>query len=374
MKKYQQLIPLNPKEKIFIKAHATLDVEGWGNPELSIETDLNVQKIRREEEGLFLLFVDDAAVKVPEDADIVVQKANGNARIRNVSGDLAVNSVSGNLAVQQAGNVNISRISGNCLVQNLKGRLDIHGVGGNLKGKDCFGQVKADRISAGVELYSLHAGAEIRSMGDIHLSFLSESEQPVYLRSTASIYLNLPFELNAEMKVKSNAQLTELVIGDRKEKIHHRKHVLLVGEGKRKYELVAGGKVRVVAEQIEDNEIIKLFEELETLWEELGRERLARREAEKEDDGAEEEREFDVTQEEMKIAEERVQQALEQVENRLQSMGYDANQDSTITMEDQTQGNGDLTGERLIIMRLLGENKISIEDADKLLEALEGNM
>jgi hypothetical protein len=372
MKIYQQLIPLNPKEKIFIKAHATLDVQGWGNSEVSIETDLNVQKIRREEEGLFLLFVDDAAVKIPQYADVVVQKANGNARIRNLSGDLVINSVSGNLAVQQAGNVDISRISGNCLVQNIKGTLDIHGVGGNLKGKDCFSHVKADRVSASVELHSLHAGAEIKSMGDIHLSFLSESKQPIILRSTASIYLNLPFELNAEMKVKSNAQLTELVIGDRKEKINHRKHVLLVGTGKRKFELVAGGKVQILAEQIEDTEIIKLFEELETLWGELNQERLARREAKKEDNGEEEEREFDVTQEEMKMAEERVQQALAQVENRLQSMGYTDNQDGHPSMEDQESN--DLTGERLIIMRLVGENKISIEEADRLLEALEGNM
>lgn len=368
MKKYQQLIPLHPNEKIFVKAHATLDVEGWEKSDIWIETDLNVQRIRREDDGIYLLFVDDATVRIPEQAHLVIQKANGNARVRKVIGAVEIHSVSGNLAVQDVGDVEISRVSGSCLVQNVDGALVVHGVGGNLKGKDCFGSVNADRISAGVELLSLHAGAEIRAMGDIHLGFLSENFDPVRLRTAASIYLNLPFELDAEMKVKSNAHLTELVIGERQEKIHHRKHVLLVGEGRRKFELEAGGKVRVVAEQIEDTDILRLFEELETLWNEMKRENIARREADKSE--SEKDEGVDITQEEMKQAEERVQQAIRQVENRLQAMGYETPQNSSAS-QNGARESSDLTGERLIIMRLVGENKISIEDADKLLEALE---
>lgn len=376
MKKYQQAIPLKPGEKVFIKAHATLDIEGWGKNEVSIETDLNVQRIRREDEGLFLMFVDDAAIKVPKQTEVVVQKASGNARLRKVIGSVEINSVSGNLAVQHAGKVKINRVSGGCLIQDIAGDLDIRSIGGSLKGKDFRGVVVADRISAGVELLGLQAGAEIRAMGDIRVSFLSESLEPIKLRSSASIYINLPFGLDAEMKVKSNAHLTELVIGERQEKIHHRKHVLLVGEGRRKFELESGGKVRIVAEQIEDTEILNLFEELETLWAELQKQNIARREAHNGisimadsigeaamDDGV------DISMEEMKAAEERVQFALNQVENRLQSLGYD----SGSVMETNTDQDDiiDITGERLIIMRLLEDNKISIDDADKLLEALE---
>jgi hypothetical protein len=369
MKKYQQLIPLRPGEKIFIKSHATLDVEGWEKPEIWIETDMNVQRIRREDDGIYLLFVDDASVKVPEQARVVIQKANGNARIRKVIGDIEVESVSGNLAVQQVGNVKVSRVSGSCLVQNIDGELEVHSVGGNLKGKDCFGMVRAERVSAGVELLSLHAGAEVRAMGDINMSFLSESNAPVRLRTSAGISLNLPFELDAEMKVKTNAHLTELIIGDRHEKIRHRKHVLLVGEGRRKFDLEAGGKVRVVAEQVEDTEILALFEELETLWDELKRENIARQEVNQ--NNAEVDEGIDVSQEEMRQAEERVQVALKHVKSRLQSMGYEPAADAPSGEADSPQQNMDLTGERLIIMRLLGENRITIEEADKLLEALE---
>lgn len=53
MKKYQHLISLQGIENVFIRAHATLDVQGWEKPEISIETDTNVQSIRREKKGFF---------------------------------------------------------------------------------------------------------------------------------------------------------------------------------------------------------------------------------------------------------------------------------------------------------------------------------
>ena len=371
--KNQQILTLKAGEKVIIKAHATLDVEGWDKDTLSIETDLNVQRIQREPEGLLLLFVDHAALKVPENARILVERASGNARIRNVKGRLEINSVSGNLAVEQAGEVTVNRVSGSCLVREITGSLCINGISGNLKGKGCYAGVQVDHVSAGVELLDLHAGAEVRANGDIRLGFSSESLEPVKLRSSADISINLPFELDAEIQVKSNAHLTELVLGERKETIHHRRHTLLVGDGRRKFELEAGGKVRIVAEKIQDSDIQKLFEELDVLWGELRTENLARREAQagKPDEGSAVDEGIDVPLEEMKKAEQRVQMALRQVENRLQSMGYPPLPESAPEGDASSGAARDLTGERLIIMKLLGENKISLAEADKLLEALE---
>lgn len=373
MKKYQQSLPVRQGEKLFIKAHATLDVEGWDKPEVWIETDLNVQRIQHESDGLHLLFVDDATIKVPQKSPLIIEKAAGNARVRNMVADVEIQSLDGNLAVQQANRVRIDRVNGSCLVQGIMGKLEIRSIAGNLKGKDCFGTVLVDRVNAGVELAGLHAGADIRAMGDIHIDFLSESSEPVRLRSSAGISLNLPFELDAEMHVKTNAHLTELILGERQEKITHRKHVLLVGDGRRKFDLEADGKIRIVAEKIEDTEILKLFEELESLWNELGKESQARREARSEstEPGTDTDEGIDLSREEMQAAEARVKNALKQVETRLQSMGYDISPNNQPARNGNTKYSGDLTGERMIIMRLLSEKKIKIEEADKLLEALD---
>jgi hypothetical protein len=293
--------------------------------------------------------------------------------VRNLSSDLEIHVLDGNLAVQQVKNTGIDRINGSCLVQDIAGKLEIHNIGGNLKGKDCHGLVRIDRVNGGVELAGLYAGADIRAMGDIHIDFFSDSMEPVKLRSAARISINLPPELDAEMRIKTDAHLTELVMGDRREKILHRKHVLLVGDGLRKFDLEASGKVEITASKIEDKEILKLFEELENLWVELKKENMAHREARsgEAEPGSEADEGIELTTEEMKAAEERVQNAIKQVENRLQSMGYDTSSIPQGKSDENSYHDVDLTGERLIIMRLVSEKKISLEEADKLLEALE---
>ena len=48
--KHQQKIVLIGGEQVKVKAHASLDIEGWEQPEVLINTDLNVQKISHEKD------------------------------------------------------------------------------------------------------------------------------------------------------------------------------------------------------------------------------------------------------------------------------------------------------------------------------------
>ncbi|MCJ7625405.1 MAG: hypothetical protein MUO76_18050 [Anaerolineaceae bacterium] len=394
MMKKQQLISLQQIEKIFIRAHATLDISGWEKSEISIDADINTQKIRQENNELFLLFIDDCELIVPVNIPIEVEKAYGNARVRGLSGPLDIQRVNGNLAVQQSGKVNISRVSGNCLVQEIKDGLNINRISGNLKGKNVQGMVNIERVSASVELFDIQSGANIRSNGDIHLSLTTNSTQEVNLRTSSDIFINIAANANAQFHVKSGAHRTEIQIGDLEESIHERHHITLVGDGSRKIKLEAGGKVVIKGEKQEDKEILILFEELENLWVELKAESSVRRNAREgaissENESAKdtkkltEEAEKDVfvsanltnqlTENALKNAEERVQLALLRVKHRLQDLGYKNSLSSDYVADESDYGHGIEVSaeERLVVMRLLAEDKVSIEEADHLLEALE---
>lgn len=373
MKKHQHSMPFRPGDRVFVKAHATLDVEGWDKSEIWIETDLNVQRIQHESDGLHLVFIDDATIRLPSQSLLTIERAAGNARVRSIAGEVEIRTIEGNLAVQNANRVRVERVNGNCLFQNIGGEMEIRTIAGTLKGKDFLGRVLVDRVMGSADLSALHGGADVRSSGDIHVGFLTDTDAAVRLRSSGEITMNLPFGLDAEMRIRTDARLTELSIGERREKITHRKHTLLVGDGRRKFDLEAGGKIQIVAEKIEDREILKLFDELESLWEELGKENQARREARAANGApaANAGEDSDLTQEEMRAAEQRVQSALKQVENTLQSLGYEPKTNPPAAGPVYGDIPVDLTGERMIIMRLVSEKKISLEEADKLLEALE---
>jgi hypothetical protein len=377
--KHQQKIVLRGGEQIKVKAHATLDIQGWKQPEVLIETDLNIQKISHDKEELSMIFMDDCELKVPEGAKIVIDRAYGNARVRDLTGMLEINRVSGNLAVQNTARTDISKVSGNCLVQDIHDKLTVNQVYGNFKGKDVHGGVKIEKASGGIELHSISSGAEMRSFGDIRVSINDDSTAPVQLRSSADIHLDLPLNASGEFHIKSGARLTELNIGERKEKVVFHDHVLLLGSAARKFDLQANGKVRITGEKMEDVEILKLFEELDHLWQELRNESSLRRESTQSPKEAEAgEREISQDSDEkmrlQKEAEIRVQQAIQNVGLQLSRLGVDP----SMAVETETFGanstDEDLSSEeRLVILRMLQENKITMEEADRLLEALENS-
>ncbi|MCJ7625404.1 MAG: hypothetical protein MUO76_18045 [Anaerolineaceae bacterium] len=372
---------------VVVKAHGNLDIQGWEQPDVAITTDINVQKVRHEKDLLRLLFVEDCDLSIPDDVKLIIERASGNTRIRNINLPITINRVYGNLALRDVGPVTISKVAGNCLVENVKGDLNISKVGGNLKGQNLFGSVVAEKVSGDVKLHGIQGGIRIRASQSAEISLSESSEYDITLQASDNIVLNLPLDADAKLKIKSRAEKIDFNLSKISETIKERNCELILGDGNQDIVLDAGEKVRITEQRIDPSEIVQLFDDLDDLWKKLREESNARREASAKQvhweikmvEGAAqiaqdvivEAGSFAdlITDETIRQAEEHVRTALERVEQQIRNIGYDYWSDR---YEDDEEISSDITAEeRLVIMRMLQENKISVEEADKLLEILE---
>lgn len=408
MGKTQQTFQVKTDEKIYIRAHGNLDIQGWEKSELSIRTDLKVQRLERSEDAFRFVFVDDCDMSLPVDATVYLDRASGNARVRNLTKRLRIRRVNGTLALQNTADVEVEGISGSCLVQEIGGDLDIEKIDGSLRGEKVYGNLEVEKISGNVDLSGVTKKVRLRSYGKIHLSLSRDNVEEINLRSSGDIVLNLPLEADATIQVKTSARKAELKIGERSEVVRDREHTFVLGAGIQKINLDAAGKVNIVGEPVDPSDVAKLFKELDGLWEELKKESEARREAKDREihfevemmgktaqiveqamEGAiktigDPEFTSKITQEALDRTEKRVQDALRRVEEHLRIMGFDISQAPTPPsapsapfappdpFEDLNEDEYKVTAEeRLIIMQMLQQGKISVEEADQLLRALE---
>jgi hypothetical protein len=388
MSKNQQFISVEPGSTIYVKAHGNLDIRGWDRTEVGITTDINVQRIRHEKKLLRLLFVEDCEVMVPAGCKVIIERASGNARVRDLTDPIVINKVQGDLALQNLDGVTIARVSDNCLLENVHGNVHIMRIGGNLKGKNIQGTIYAERVQDDVRLSAISAGAEIRSSGNIELSLLENTDKEIKLTASDKILLHLPASPDAALYIRSRDDRIELNVGERHDKINASHCELNLGSGRQKIWLEAGDKVRVTEEVFEDAEIRKLFEELDNLWAGLREASDARRENREKDvhweikmvEGAARiaEETMDgmseiasqITEETVRQAEEHVRTALKRVEEQIRNLGYDYWTEPA-SEKPQKKTSAVTAEERLIVMKMLQENKISVEEADRLLEILE---
>ena len=407
MRKTQQTFQIKPEEKIFIRSHGSLDLQGWENPELTVNTDLRVQRLERGDDYLRFVFVDDCEISLPDSVWINIDRASGNARVRNLLNRLKIRRVNGNLALQNTESVEVEGISGSCLVQEIKGNLDIEKIDGHLRGETIYGDVEVGRVNGNVDLCGVAGKVRIHCHGKIRLCLTQHNDSEIYLKSSNDITLNLPVDADATIDVKTSGRKAELQIGDRSETIRDRDHTFVLGKGTQKIFLDSSGRIKIMGEPVDTTEIAKLFKELDELWVELKKESEARREAKEREIHFEVEMmgktaqiveqamegaiktlgdpEFTslITQEAIEKTEKRVQEALRRVEERLKTMGFEPgapvppkppvppNYSETATFDLEEEKYKVTAEERLIIVQMLQQGKISVEEADQLLKALE---
>ena len=387
MNRNEQRISIPEEVALVIKAHGNLDIKGWDQSDVGIITDINVQKVRHEAEILRLLFVEDCELSIPKGINLIIERASGDARIRDIKTPIVVNRVYGNLALQDVNQVTVSKIGGDCLIENIGGDLIVSRTYGNLKGHNISGSVIAEKVSGDVKLHSITGGLIIRSYGGIVVSLKESSDYDINMQASDNIELNLPLITDADLKVRSRSKEIDLDLGKITDKLKEKNCELVLGDGNQNIILDAGGRVRIAEEKIDPSEILKLFEDLDNLWLKLKEESAARRAAREKKvhweislvegasqvaqnalDGVEkiaDQISFDAIEQ----AEKHVRVALEEVEEQIRNLGYDNLPGSYEEEEDFSSEV--TTEERLVIMRMLQEEKISVEEADQLLEILE---
>jgi hypothetical protein len=405
MKKNEQIIHLDKGVRIVIKAHANLDIMGWDEQRISILTDMNVQKIMRTGGEFSFIFVDDCEMRVPSDSPIIIERASGNARVRGLM-NLVVRRVTGNLALQQVDVAEVEHVDGNCLLQDIRLKIKIGKVNGHLKGQNIRGPLTAERISGDVELPSVSAGVKIRSTGSIRLGLVSSSQEEVNLSASGKVLLTVPVDLDASLQVSTRSMRTELSIGNRTDVIKARDYETKIGEGHRKILIDASDKVRITGEQMDETEMQELFKDLDELWEELKKQSVERREARENEvpfelqmvdrvAGVVDEAmhtafknineiplQVKISDESIKKAEKKLQVAMQRIEQKIRNLGFDFFEESSSNPptppvpptpgEAYEDVQSEVSAEdRLVIIRMLQEKKISLEEADQLLESLE---
>lgn len=413
---------LGTSSRLVIKSTGDLFLAGSDSSEVKVETysEYGV-KIRQEGDICFVSLLENANITLPRTSTITIEKNSGNLTLTDLSGPVSIVKVSGNLLVNQvsqismekvsgdlvalamnggsvqvtkisgnacfdgAGNISIEKISGDCLVKNLKGSISISRISGNLVGKNLNGTLNASNISGNCSLQTLDsAQVNLHCSGNMRVG-LSTASGSTNLAADGDIALHVQPELNAAVQITSEGEAIRLRLANQTNTLRQRQHTLQLGLGGNVISLASEGNVLLSDQPLPDAvdkeldrafegkrvEPIKLHSENRhginiTISSDEILQRVTRR-----------------AEEATRRADERINQAL----NRLDSIPFPSpspvysgesgyNQDIAHVEDDvefeEVPHEAVSDEERLMILRMIQEKKISVEEGEKLLEAMEG--
>ncbi len=359
----QTTIPMKEDARLIVKTGGDIMIEGSDSVQLTAIVDDGDSFRMKDENGVIYIKSDsNAKLTIPRKAELTVEWVGGDASVAGLSSRAVIQKVGGDLVLQSMGDVSIESVGGDCFCREIGGSLDIRQVGGDLDGFK-VSTVKAVMAGGDISLSGLNGAVEVNAGGDIHVQ-CSMAEIPVSrLHAGGDISFRVLPGTHATLEMKSSGEEINVSACGQQLSVEQSEYSLPLGEGGNKVELQAGGDIDVSEGKESTNEFSFVFDNLGETWRDFGKEI-----------------EMKIKQG-MKSVNHSLKQAGWQTEDALHRAAekmrakegkvYGFTFDGNAKPETEKSKKGISDEERMMVLKMLQDKKISVEEAEKLLQALE---
>lgn len=371
-------------------------IQGVKQPDVLLRIpEEGMAQVQSQTDRLFISAQSDVEIFVPEQAKIRLEGVTGDASVVGVLGYMEIARVNGDLAMRSCDKVDIGVVNGDVELLQVAGPIVLRRAGGDLF-VESRNRVVAEQVGGDA---TIRADGLVRAKagGDLNIQLISVNVEEVHARCGGDLLITAPSGLGAQLDVNSGGFSITLRLPDQTLNLDQPHYSTTLGNGKTLLRLVAGGDVSVqLGDSILQEQKVprKSFTadfvggieipDLSPFVEDKIRHKMehATRKGEERARRAEER---------VRRAMERVEQAQRQVHRRNRWFGfwYEAGknpEDPAVPKPPEvpkapeapetfdTSFSQVTNEERLLVLKMLQEHKITVEEAEQLLAVLDGDL
>ncbi|MFZ6030461.1 MAG: hypothetical protein ACOYYS_22365 [Chloroflexota bacterium] len=424
----KQFVITGDAPKVTIEAQGELVLKGWDEARVQVKNS-SVEHITIEQDGNDVLVrcASNCTVRVPEQSDVHLRAAMGSATIKNIAGTLTVEQANGDLVMKSVGATQIGEVKGSLVAKNVFGDLQAHAVRGNATVRDIQGDCTLGRVYGNLQLDDVDGETSAEVNGNALLRFDPLSGNDYRFTAQGNLQLSLPKDASAQVKAACKGQLSVNLPGTHVDPSAPSPQTFTLGEGDADIELSAQGNLQIFSQAPDwgmgdfgadmagmGENFARMGEDFGHMGEEIAQQVSQQIEAQMEMMAQQIESQMTgltaslgtmgMSEEQRQRIEERARQASERAAARAQEKMRLAQERMERKMEalqrraEQRVAAGQRRGaprppvppmppmpfrskafdepvredERMVVLRMLEQNKITLEQADQLLAALEG--
>jgi hypothetical protein len=414
----KQIISTSETPHIKLEVHGELRLKGFAGLEVVARSaSSNDLVLEKNGDDISITCQSDCSVRVPRASIVYLDACHGNASIKALEGSLTVRDVRGNLFLRNVASTHIERVRGDLSARHVDGDFNLQVVEGSSNVRDVQGDfLVTGGIQGNLSVDEVEGCAAARADGNITLRLDPLPGQSYEFTAGGNILCRLPVDVSAVVRINTAARAS-LQVADIRVSEHEKfPYQQTLGDGDASLTFTADGNVNLVGqapdwempenfdvgfsgdfkgmaqdfgEQIESQvaaqmEMIEsqLNAQLENLSQTLSSAGLPADQTQRIHEASA--RAASRAREKMQRAQEKIHRKIEiaqrRAEQRLRSAEKRAQPHEKCTWGFEwpaakpEPGKEPVTDEeRLMILKMLEQKKITPEEADQLLAALEGS-
>jgi hypothetical protein len=232
-----------PKIKIDL-VEGDLRLVGWDNGDVLVKI-ADEESLTSQQDGdnnLILSCIDDLSLNVPKDAAVTIIKVNGDLSIRGLTGKLDLDFINGDVSIRDAGQVSIGTIESDFSLRTAKGDVHVKSVGGDASLRDVDGSIKLDSVSDDLAIRGIGGNLKVDVDDDVVVHLEPKPDQEYSVVAGDDIMLVLPEDANATLNISGDRismNFPDVELDD------STSQVVTLGDGAAKINLNASSRVLV---------------------------------------------------------------------------------------------------------------------------------
>lgn len=416
----KQFVSTSASPQITVEVSGDLRIKGQDSLDVVAKSE-NPEDVTLEtrDDHVVIRSSGDCVVRVPRQALVVVRAAHGDASVKALEGDLTIESVDGDLELRNVAQTRINRINGSLLAKNVDGNLEVDSVSGDVTARGLQGDFTVNgSISGNLDLRDVGGSARAIAGGNIVLHLDPSPGHQFDFTTHGNLFCRLSEDASVEISVPKASQVRVDLPGIHASAPVQSPYALTLGEGDAKLSLSADGNVvldthapdmgvedfdielgsevegmadalsQQISQQVESQ--VRMIEDnlnaqLSGLSMRMSAAGLSADQARRIEERAREasQRAASRAQEKMRHAQEKMEQKMAAMQRKMEMRNRERERASrhehrhwsfnmpTPPAPHTAPGEPVSEDERLMILRMLQEKKITTEEAEQLLSALE---
>jgi len=343
-----------------------ISVVGWEGNEILLKADDEEIHLQQNGDEIRISCNNDVSLRIPKASTLIFATISGDAAIRGVSGDIKITAIDGDLSMREVGNVAIDSIGSDFSLRGAHGNLYIKNADGDISLRDVDGNITIDSVADDLALRGARSDVKV-NVGEDVVVYLEPRDDGQYMVTAGDdILMVLPSSANATVTMQGD-EINVAWPGIQNDQ-EATERVVVLGSGSAKIMLSAGGDVRLSnqANAAESADEFGNFAALNFDWSGFG-ERISRQVQA-------------ATTRAARSAEEAARRAERHAERHARRWGKNPPPDpwrdfgpKGMPAHPGTPKSEPVAEEeRMAILKMLQEKKITAEQAEQLLQALEG--
>jgi hypothetical protein len=241
----KQTIASGPNPEVVVETDGDLTLKGWDEPEVLAKSDSPEDlTVEQRDDEVHIRCRADCVVRVPIEATVQIERVSGHAVLKALEGETTIHRVDGHLTLRNVGATTISRVHGHLAARNVEGDLNVTAVDGNATLRNLEGDfLVEDAVNGNLVLKEIDGNARAAAHGNLKVALDPSPGTHYNFMAGGNLICRLPEDASARISVQKGSQIVVKFPGVETGPRLAAPYELILGEGDAELTLSADGNV-----------------------------------------------------------------------------------------------------------------------------------